>query len=291
MKKNSVILVTGGAGFIGSNLCMELVKAGFENIISLDNYSTGSEKNHISGVTYIRANTKDINKELPGNVDTVFHLGEYSRVEQSFREFEKVWNANIAGTRAVVEFCKDKGAKLIYAGSSTKFGDGGLGRSQTPYGWTKAVNTELVQNYSEWFGLQYAITYFYNAYGEMEIETGPYATVIGIFANCMKAGKELPVVLPGTQLRNFTHVKDIVSGLIVVAKEGEGDGYGIGSDQAYSIIDVAEMFGGDVTYLESRRGNRMGADVVSEKTKELGWRPKYSLEQYIEDLKLNFLGL
>jgi len=288
MKK---VLVTGGAGFIGSHLCEELVYRGGCEVVSLDNYSTGSENNHIPGVEYIKGNTSDIDDLISFRPDYVYHLGEYSRVEQSFDDLQRVYEYNKIGTFSVLEFCRKFGSKLIYAGSSTKFGDGGLGRNQTPYGWTKASNTELVENYGAWFDLPYAIVYFYNAFGPREISQGRYATLIALFAEKRKKGLPLTVVSPGTQLRNFTHVKDIVSALILVGENAEGDEFGIGNDKSYSILEVAEMFGGAIEMLPERRGNRKSADVVSDKTKALGWSCEIDLKSYIEDLLESECGI
>jgi UDP-glucose 4-epimerase len=279
------ILITGGAGFIGSHLCEALLRDNFCEITSLDNYSTGSDANHIPGVNYINGSTLDIDRFINFSPDVVYHLGEYSRVEQSFGDISTVWDSNKQGTFAVLQFCRKHAAKIIYAGSSTKFGDGGLGRSQSPYGWTKASNTELVVNYGRWFDLPYAIVYFYNAYGPREISNGKYATLIGLFTQKMRDKQPLTVVSPGTQKRNFTHVDDIVSGLILVGKNGFGDEFGIGSPDAYSVLEVAKLFGGDIHMIEERRGNRMSAEVMIEKTEQLGWRPKKNLVDYIQDLK------
>jgi len=276
------VLVTGGAGFIGSHLCESLAQN--NEVFSLDDYSTGSEKNHIEGVTYIRGETRDIANLIFFIPDVVYHLGEYSRVEQSFDDIEKVWTANKDGIFAVLRFCEKTKSKLIYAGSSTKFGDGGMGRSQSPYAWTKASNTELVKCYSDWFGLDYAIVYFYNVYGGREISHGKYATLIAIFKELYLQQKKLTVVKPGTQLRNFTHIKDVVSGLILVGEKGKGDNYGIGCPETYSVLDIAQMFGSEVEFLPERKGNRMSASVVCDKTKLLGWRPEKSVKDYIRDI-------
>ena len=277
------ILVTGGAGFIGSHLCEKLADDGNE-VISLDNYSTGSEKNHIDEVVYIKGETTNIDKLITFSPDIIYHLGEYSRVEQSFDDIEKVWSSNKDGIFAVLQFCRKTKAKLIYAGSSTKFGDGGLGRSQSPYAWTKSSNTELVENYGNWFGIKYAITYFYNVYGGREISTGKYATLIALFKEKYKNREPLTVVSPGTQLRNFTHIEDIISGLVLVGKKGRGDNYGIGCSQSFSILDIAKMFGSEIEFLPERKGNRMSASVVCDKTKSLGWEESYSIENYIHDI-------
>lgn len=278
-------LVTGGAGFIGSHLCERLSKDKNNKVYSLDNYFTGSEKNHVENVTYIKGDTKDIEKLIDFVPEIIFHLGEYSRVEQSFEDIEKVWKYNKDGTFAVLEFCRKNNVKLIYAGSSTKFGDGGLGREQSPYAWTKASNTELVRNYGNWFDLNYAITYFYNVYGPREIEEGKYATLIALFKNKTLDRKPLTVVSPGTQRRSFTHVDDIIDALVLVGDKGNGDDFGIGSDTSYSILEVAKMFGGKIEMLPERKGNRMDSEVISQKTKDLGWQAKINLEDYVNSFK------
>jgi len=279
------ILVTGGAGFIGSHLCEELAKDSGNEVFSIDNYSTGSVDNHVANVTYITGDTKDIDSLIDFKPDLVYHLGEYSRVEQSFEDLEKVWESNKTGTFAVLQFCRKHSCKIVYAGSSTKFGDGGLGKTQSPYGWTKATNTELVESFGEWFNLDYAIVYFYNAYGPREIRHGKYATLIALFTEKMRNGEALTVVEPGTQQRNFTHVHDIVAGLKLVGQNGSGDGYGIGSPEAFSILEIAELFNGKIEMLPARKGNRMTAEVVSEKTKGLGWSPSRNIKDYIEELR------
>ncbi len=285
MKKR--ILVTGGAGFVGSNLCERLASDNSCDVYSLDNYFTGSTDNHILGVEYIKGSTVDIATLIDFPPDIIYHLGEYSRVEQSFDDIEKVWQFNKDGTFAVLEFVRKTGAKLVYAGSSTKFGDGGLGRDASPYAWSKATNTQLVQNYSSWFGISYAITYFYNVYGKREISTGKYATLIALFKEKMKNKEPLTIVSPGTQKRNFTHIDDIINGLVLVGERGEGDEFGIGSPEAYSIKEIAEMFGGKIKMLPKRKGNRMTADVVTEKTEALGWKPTRSVKEYIQEIRAN----
>lgn len=281
----NIVLVTGGAGFIGSHLCETLSKDDNNLVYSLDNYSTGSVKNHVKNVEYIEGSTIDIDKLINFRPNYIYHLGEYSRVEQSFEDMNEVWKSNKSGIFSVLEFTRKSGAKIIYAGSSTKFGDGGLGRSQSPYAWTKASNTELVANYGNWFNISFAITYFYNVYGEREISTGKYATLIALFLNQLKNNKKLTVVSPGTQRRNFTHVNDVISGLILIGENGYGDDFGIGCKDSYTILEVADMFGGNIVMLPERKGNRMVADVIIEKTEALGWAPKESLEEYIKKNK------
>lgn len=279
------ILVTGGAGFVGSNLCAALLKDPNNEVWSLDNYSTGTRDNHIPGVEYIRGSTHQIYK-LQYKPDIVYHLGEYSRVEQSFDEFDKVWDYNIRGTKCVLEFVRDNGCKLIYAGSSTKFGDGGSGANSSPYAWSKSSNTQLVQNFSDWYGIDYAITYFYNVYGPREIATGKYATVIAKFLEMHKKGLPLTITSPGTQERNFTHVDDIVDGLIRVGNMGYGDGYGIGNPHAYTILEIARMISNNIIMTPEKKGNRMSAEVHTDKTRHLGWKPTRELEDYIFEVMM-----
>jgi UDP-glucose 4-epimerase len=281
MKK--LIVVTGGAGFVGSHLCERLSRDGHQ-VISLDNYFTGSPENHVVGVEYRTGHTKDIAKLIPETPDVVFHLGEYARTEKSFEDIETLWDLNKSGTFAVLEFCRRNDSKLVYAGSSTKFADGGDGRNQSPYSWVKASNTELVSNYGEWFNLNFAITYFYNVYGPREM-AGAFGTLIRIFSELYRNGQPLTVTSPGTQERNFTHVLDIVEGLVLVGEHGKGDGYGIGSDTAYSVLDVAQFFGGEILMMPERQGNRMLGGVQNEKTKSLGWKPEHTLKEYIESFK------
>lgn len=279
---SKTILVTGGAGFIGSHLCRRLRDDG-HRVISLDNYFTGSRENHIEGVEYREGHTKDVEVLIPEHPDLVYHLGEYSRVEKSFEDTELVFELNKVGTFAVLEFMRRRGGKLVYAGSSTKFGDSGLGRDQSPYAWTKATNTELVKNYGAWYGIPYAITYFYNVYGPGE-RAGAYGTLIEIFRQNRMNGQPLTVVSPGTQRRNFTHIADIINGLVLIGEKGEGDEYGLGNEESFSILEVAELFKGDIVMLPERQGNRMTADVNTERSKALGWRATHELQAYIQEI-------
>jgi UDP-glucose 4-epimerase len=279
------ILVTGGAGFIGSHLCEELSKNSSNEIFSLDNYFTGSVNNHIKNVNYIKGSTNDIAKLIQFEPDLIYHLGEYSRVEQSFHDIEQVFDFNTQGTFAVLEFVRRTNAKLIYSGSSTKFADNGIGGNQSPYAWTKSSNTKLIINYGEWFDIKYAITYFYNAYGGREISEGRHATLIGIFKEKMRKKLPLDVVKPGSQKRNFTHIDDIILGLILVGEKGKGDGYGIGCSSSYSVLEIAKMFGAEINFIPEREGNRMTAEVFTSRTEELGWESTIAIEDYIKGLK------
>lgn len=277
------IVVTGGAGFIGSHLCERLVADG-HRVISLDNYFTGSRDNHVRGVEYREGHTKDIARHIPETPDRIYHLGEYARVEQSVLEPDLVHDLNTLGTRGVVDFWRHHRSKLVYAGSSTKFGDDGAARFTSPYAMTKAENSELVKATGEREGLPYAIVYFYNVYGERE-RSGVYGTVIEQFKRMYVSGAPCSVVSPGTQERNFTHVEDIVQGLMVVGERGAGDEYGLGNETAYSIATVAELFGfGDrVVMFPPRPGNRMASGLDTTKARALGWSARRALLEYIHD--------
>lgn len=286
MAEQQTVLVTGGAGLIGTHLIKLLLAKGYR-VISIDNYFIGSKANHVPGAEYTEGHTKDIEALLGHeNPEIIFHLGEYSRVEQSFDDLELVWQSNVHGAHCVFEYWRKRGKKLVYAGSSTKFADGGLGRDQSPYAWMKASNTELVRNYGNWFKLPYAITYFYNAYGEQELATGPYASVIGRFKTQFFEKKPITVTAPGTQKRNFTFAGDIARGLLLVGEGGHGDDYGLGSHESHTVLEIAQMFGGEVTMLPERPGNRMDSICdTSRAEKEFGWKTEQTVEQYIESLK------
>lgn len=282
-KKDQLAVVTGGAGFVGSHLCERLVREGY-HVISLDNYFTGTPDNHVDGVVYRTGHTKDIAEHITETPDILFHLGEYARTEKSFEDVAQVWDLNKVGTFAVLEFCRRKQCKLLYAGSSTKFADQGDGRDQSPYAWSKATNTELVQNYGEWFGLDYVITYFYNVYGPREL-SGSYGTVIRIFIEQYRRGEPFLVTPPGTQTRNYTHVYDIVDGIILAAEQGQGDGYGIGADESYSVIDLVNMFDWQYELLPDRPGNRQQGGVDNAQVKALGWRQQHQLTDWVNKVR------
>lgn len=290
MKDKKLVLVTGGAGFIGSHLCARLVKDG-HRVISLDNYFTGSRDNHVGGVEYREGHTKDIEKHISETPDLIYHLGEYSRVAKSLEEPALVFDLNIVGTFGVAEFWRKKKCKLVYAGSSTKTvgarEDGTLGRDLAPYTFMKAANTELVQNYARWYGLPYAITYFYNVYGSGErAEVGGYGTVIETFKQNYMQGRPHHVRSPGTQKRAFTHVDDTISGIVLVGENGAGDGYGIAAAEHLTLLDVARLFGGDVEMLPPTPTTRSEAGEVDVSNIEaLGWKQKKTLSEYIEEIK------
>ncbi len=265
------ILVTGGAGFVGSALIRELVKDTQNQVFSLDNYFTGTEENHIDGAVYIRGDTQHIHSLIRdgAQIDTVYHFGEYSRVSTSHEDRETVWGSNILGTYQVIEFCKRNNCKLIYSASSTKFGDGGENIFQSPYALYKAHNTNLINCYSKWFGLDSTVCYFYNVYGPGQISKGKYATVIGIFERQYLEGEPLTVVFPGTQKRSFTHIDDVVAALLLLP-EANGDGYAIGTEESHQIIKVAEMFTDNVVYLDERKGERHSSSIDLDKN-EITW--------------------
>ena len=278
------ILVIGGAGFVGSNLCKELINKGFD-VISIDNYFTGHEKNHVKKVKYIKANSSAIEQLGLIDVRVIYHLGEYSRVEQSLNEIDKVWEMNIVPMKNILNFAVSQKAKLIYAASSTRFYNNNQGEKLTPYTFSKFFNLELIKNFSNWYGLEYAITYFYNVYGPNEISDGKYSTLIAKFIKQYKLKEPLTVVKPGTQKRHFTHVNDIVSGLILIGEKGNGDGYGIGGSDYFSVLDVAKIFNTEIKFLQERKGNRLTSSLNINKTLELGWSQKFSLKDYINEIK------
>ena len=283
---NKKVLITGGAGFIGSSLIRQIQEKYPKcEIIVLDNLFTGRMKNVPKNVRFIIGNTWDINtwsKTLHLYPDIVFHFGEYSRISQSFDDIDYVMDSNLRGTAAVLEYCINNGAKLVYSASSSKFGNDGKDEHLSPYAWTKSKMVELIKNYEEWYGLEYEICYFFNVYGPGQISTGNYATVVGIFEQQYKDRKTLTVVEPGTQSRDFTHIDDIVSGIIAsVEKNLNGEWY-LRSGKAYNLIQLAEMFQCDYTFLPKRKGDRKHAVWIDSDTNEkLEWEPKYKLSDYV----------
>lgn len=281
---SKIILVTGGAGHVGSHIIEQLVKDPNNQVISLDNYFNGSTNNHIVGAEYRNGHTKDIDKLIPETPDIVFHLGEYARVAPSFDDVEKVYDMNIVGTFAVVEFCrKRKVGKLVYAASSTKFAIEGDGRHQNPYAFTKATNIDLISDYGRWYNLPYAICYFYNAFGPREKGIGEYATLIAKFEQLYLQGKPFTVVKPGTQKRNFTYVKDLANGIILTAEKGNGDGYTLSNTKEYSIVEIANAFGGPIEYIDGYSGRAESGEAPNKAREELGWTTTVDILDYIKE--------
>ena len=278
------ILVTGGAGHVGSHIIEILVKDTNNRVISLDNYFNGSTKNHIKGADYRRGHTKDIDKLIPETPDIVYHLGEYARITPSFEDVEKVYDMNICGTFTVVEFCRKRGVgKLVYAASSTKFAIEGDGRHQNPYSFSKATNVDLINDYGRWYNLPYAICYFYNAFGPREKGLGKYATLIAKFEQAYLRGEPLTVVKPGTQRRNYTYVGDLARGMILVGEKGQGDGYTLGNTKAYSVVEIAEAFGGPIKYIEGYCGRAESGIAPSKAREEFGWDTTVDIMDYIKE--------
>ena len=287
------ILVTGGAGFVGSNLIKRLKEDYPEaRIVSLDNYFTGKQENHISGVEYYHGHTMDahtIFEDLEVPFDTVFHFGEYSRIVQSFQDIEIVSDSILTGTPRILELCREWGAKLVYSASSSKFGNDGKDENLSPYSWMKSKMVELIKNYHNWYGLEYEICYFFNVYGPGQIMKGDNATVIGIFERQLSEGNKCTVVSPGTQSRDFTHVEDVVNGLILAAKKNDNHEWHLRSGINRTIIDVAEKFG-DWEFIPERRGERFTSEEFPSDTEErLGWKAEKQLDEWIEYVKAQVL--
>lgn len=282
---SKIILVTGGAGHVGSHVIEQLIQENPQDkIISLDNYSNGSKENHITGAEYRQGHSKDIDKLIPETPDIVFHLGEYARVAPSLEEPEKVYDQNIIGTFAVVEFCRQRQvSKLVYAASSTKFANNGQERNANPYSFSKATNVDLINNYGRWYNLPYAICYFYNAFGPRENGIGKYATVIAKFEQNYLNGDEFSVINPGTQKRNFTYVGDLARGMILTAEKGHGDGYTLSNPKEYSIIEIAQAFGGPIKYIDGYPGRNESGEAPDKARQELGWETTVDVLDYIKD--------
>lgn len=281
------IVVTGGAGFIGTNLIMALRLQGHNNIISIDNYSSGKKANHQEGVRYINGHTADIFSICDSiNVDGVFHLGEHSKIVPSFTEIREVWKSNVEGTFNVIEFCKSRKCKLVYAGSSTKFAKEGEGHS--PYSFTKAKNCDLIKYYSDWYGLKYAICYFYNAFGQYQdtCDNG-YETVISIFEKQWKDKRALTICGDGSQRRSFTYVNDIVNGLFKAWEYEDDDEFQLSNPKQFSILEIAKMFSDNIQFIKPRPGDR--TDSVSDCSKSkllLDWNTTVDVDEWIKQRKI-----
>ena len=265
--KNDIIIVTGGAGFVGSNLINFLINKTKFKIISLDNYSTGKIKNHLSvkRIKYLNGETKNINKLLSlykKRIHSVFHFGEFSRIYQSFKKMNECIDSNTIGSNAVFNFCLINKIKLIYSATSASIGNKGNDKNLSPYAFTKAKNLELLENLKKWFNFKFEILYFYNVYGPRQISTGDMATVIGIFEELYKKKKPLTVVKPGSQTRRFTHINDTVKACYKAWKLNKCRHYSITNKTSLSILQVAKLFKSKIKLLPSRRGERFASALT-----------------------------
>ena len=292
MKK--YLVITGGAGFVGSNLILLLIKKTNFKIISIDNYSTGSKKNHLINkrVKYFNCDTRDMGKILKkykNNIHSLFHFGEFSRIYQSFLKMDECINSNSIGSHEVFNFCFLNKIKLIYSATSASIGNNGLDKNLSPYAFTKAKNLEMLENLKKWFNFKYEIIYFYNVYGPRQISTGSMATFIGIFEEQYKKNKPLTVVRPGSQSRRFTHIDDTVNACFYAWKKNKSRHYSISNKKSYSILQVAKMFERKVKYLPKRPGERYASALksmyLSNKVHKLFG--KINLKDYIKKVIIN----
>jgi len=263
----NLIIVTGGAGFVGSNLIKSLLKKTNKKIISLDNYSSGNIKNHIKDkrVKYIKTETIDISKHLKNvknRIHSIFHFGEFARIYQSFKKFDECYKSNSIGSNAVFKFCLENNIKLIYSATSASLGNKGNDKNLSPYAFTKSKNLELLENLRKWFNFKFEVIYFYNVYGPGQIKVGDMATVVGIFEDQYKRNKPLTIVKPGTQTRRFTHIDDTINTCIEAWKKNKCLQYSISHKKSYSILDLAKMFKTKITYLKPRLGERYASALT-----------------------------
>ena len=286
MKK--ILVVTGGAGFVGTNLIEFLLKKTKFQLLSLDNYSSSSKKNHLNNkrIKYIKGDTKNIHRILSKykkNIHTIFHFGEFARIFQSFKNFDKCYDSNSLGSKEVFKFCLDNKIKLIYSATSASLGNLGKDKNLSPYAFTKSKNLELLENLKNWFNFKFEIIYFYNVYGPGHIKTGSMATVIGIFEEKFKKKRPLPIVKPGTQTRRFTHVRDTIEVCYEAWKANKCRHYSITHKKAYSIIDVANMFDSRKIFLKPRVGERYASALtkISYNNKIIRKYGKINLKDYI----------
>ncbi|MAZ46474.1 MAG: ADP-L-glycero-D-manno-heptose-6-epimerase [Rickettsiales bacterium] len=286
-----IVVVTGGAGFVGGNLIEKLLKNTKYKIISLDNYSSGSIKNHIKNrrVKYIKDSTSNISKKLEKyklKIHTIFHFGEFSRIYQSFLKMDECILSNSIGTHAVFNFCLSNKIKLVYSATSASIGNKGKDKNLSPYAFTKAKNLEMLENLKNWFKFKYEILYFYNVYGPKQISFGPMATVIGIFENQYKNNKPLTVVKPGSQSRRFTHIDDTVNACFYAWKKNRCRHYSISTKKSYTILEVAKMFDSKINFLAPRKGERYASALTNMNLSNKVYKifGKISLKNYIKTI-------
>ena len=283
-----IIIVTGGAGFVGANLIIKLLKNTKYKIISVDNYSSGSVKNHIDDtrVRYIKDSTSNISKTLnkyKSKIYTIFHFGEFSRIYQSFLKMDECIKSNSIGTHAVFNFCLSNKIKLVYSATSASIGNKGKDKNLSPYAFTKAKNLEMLENFKNWFSFKYEILYFYNVYGPKQISVGQMATVIGIFENQYKNNKALTVVKPGNQSRRFTHIDDTVDACFYAWKKNKCRHYSVSNKKSYTILEVAKMFKTKIKFLPAREGERYASALTNMNLSNKVYKifGKISLKNYI----------
>jgi len=266
MKK--IVIVTGGAGFVGSNMINLLIKKTKFNIISIDDYSSGNKKNHLLNkrIKYINSSTKNISKVLnryKKNINSLFHFGEFARIYQSFLKMNECINSNTIGSHEVFNFCLFNKIKLIYSATSATIGNNGNDKNLSPYAFTKAKNLEMLENLKRWFNFKFEIIYFYNVYGPGQISKGDMATVIGIFEDQFENSKALTVVKPGSQSRRFTHIEDTVEACYFAWKKSNCSHYSISNKKSYTILQVAKMFGKKIKMLPPRKGERFASSLTN----------------------------
>jgi len=282
---NQKILVTGGAGFIGTNLIKRLVSEGHQ-VVSLDNYETGTETNHVEGVKYINGDIETI-EYIKGDYDLCYHLAAQSRVQPSFDDPTESFRVNVNGTRAVCEWARQNNIKLIYAGSSSKHHD----PSDSPYAMYKYLGEKVCKLYRKSYGLDVEITRFYNVYGPHESLDEMNGNVIGIWRSRLNKNKILHIVGDGEQRRDFTHVDDIVSALIMISDgvSSHDDAWELGTGVNYSINELALLFKMrfqcDFEYIEDQPGNyRETLRENDDAYQYFGWKPTDRLKEYINEL-------
>jgi UDP-glucose 4-epimerase len=287
----NVIIVTGGAGFVGSNMISLLLKKTRFKIISLDNYSSGSKKNHIKDkrVTYLNCDTKNITRRLnkiKKQIRTIFHFGEFARIYQSFLKMSECINSNTIGSHEVFNFCFLNKIKLIYSATSATIGNKGNDKNLSPYAFTKAKNLEMLENLKQWYQFKFEIIYFYNVYGPQQISTGSMATVIGIFENQYRNKQSLTVVKPGTQSRRFTHISDTINACYYAWKTNKCRHYSISNKKSYTILQVARMFNSKIKSLPARRGERYASALTSMNLSNRVYKMfgKVNLTNYIKNI-------